>query len=126
MINSDKTILVVRWIARIGAGLTAVFTLFMFVGSVFDEGIQPLLHLTARESVMMAAFGIMWLGLVLGWKWERIGGALAVGGMIAFYLFDYAFSGELPRSIIFFVLAFPGILFLYCEEKKKRSTSGNE
>ena len=119
------TVQSVRWIARIGAGLTAVFILFMFVGNGFDEGMQPLLHLTARESAMMAAFGIMWLGLVLGWRWELVGGALAVGGMVIFYLFDFLFSGELPRSLIFFILAFPGILFLYCGVMEKRSASGN-
>jgi len=109
-----KTVRIIRWIARAGAGLTAVFILFMFVAHAVNDGIGSFSHLTARETVMMVAFGIMWLGLVLGWKWELIGGVLAIGGMVAFYLSDYLFSGTFPRGLIFFVLASPGFLFLYC------------
>ena len=114
MINTDKTVSIVRWIARIGAGLTAVFILFMFIAHAITDGAAPLQYLTARETAMMAAFGIMWLGLMVGWKWELVGGLLSIGGVVAFYLFDYLFSGTFPRGSIFFILAFPGALFLYC------------
>ena len=63
---------------------------------------------------MMVAFVAVWLGLVLGWKWELFGGLLTICGVAAFYLLDYAFSGTFPRGPFFLLFASPGLLFLYC------------
>ena len=112
--NTEKTVRVVRWIARAGAGLTAVFILFFFLAHAVTDGVTPLLYLTARETAMMAAFAAVWLGLVVGWKWDMVGGLLTVGGVIAFYALDYLFSGMFPRGAYFLVFALPGVLFLYC------------
>ena len=68
----------------------------IFIGEGLNERFDPLLHLTVRETAMMAAFIILWLGLLLGWKWELIGGLLSVGGLIVFYVLDFAFSGTFP------------------------------
>ena len=75
-------------------------------------GVEPLLHLTVRESLMMAVFVAVWLGLVLGWKWELAGGLLTVCAMAAFYLLDYGFSGTFPRGPFFLILASSGVLFI--------------
>ncbi len=114
------TIQVMRWVARIGAGLTAVFILFFFIAHAITDGATPLQYLTARETAMMAAFGIMWLGLIVGWKWELHGGLLSIGGVAAFYLFDYLFSGMFPRGPFFLIFALPGALFLYCGVMNRR------
>ncbi len=113
MANRDMT-QIVRWIARAGAGVTAVFILFLITAHIITDGLAPLLYLTAREGAMMAAFATLWLGLVIGWKWELGGGLLIVGGMAAFYLLDYLFSGMFPRGAYFLIFALPGVLFLYC------------
>jgi hypothetical protein len=84
----------------------------MFVGNAITDGVEPLLRLTLRESLMMAAFFVIWLGLILAWWREILGGALTVGGTIAFYLLDLGFSGTLPRGGIFLLIAAPGMLFL--------------
>lgn len=110
----DRALSVVRWIARGAAGLSAVLILLIFIGEGLDEGFDPLLHLTVRESLMMAAFVAVWLGLVLGWKWQLTGGSLIIGGMVAFYLFDYLFSGTFPGGPYFLILASPAVLYLYC------------
>ncbi len=55
------TIQVVRWIARIGAGLTAVFILFLILAHAITDGAAPLQYLTARETAMMAAFAAVWI-----------------------------------------------------------------
>ena len=109
MENKSKTVPIIRWIARISALLAATLILLIFVG----EGV-PVFRLSGREAAMMAAFFAVWLGLLLGWKWELHGGLLVVCGMAAFYLLDYLFSGTLPRGPFFLILAFPGLLFLYC------------
>ena len=109
---NTKTIQVIRWIARIWAALMLAFMLFMFIAHIVEDGIGPEFSLTLRESLMMVSMIASIAGLALAWKWERLGGILTVGGMAAFYLFDFAFSGSFPRTPTFFVVAFPGILFL--------------
>lgn len=112
--NGGKTLRVVRWVARISSALTAALILLIFVGEGLAEGFEPLLHLTARETAMMVAFVAVWLGLLLGWKWELYGGLLTVCGVAAFYLLDVLFSGTFPRGPFFLIFASPALLFLYC------------
>ena len=88
------------------------FVLAFFVGEGIDEGFEGLLHLTVRESAMMAAFVVVWLGSVVGWKWELAGGLLTVGGMAAFCVLDWVFSGSFPRGVYFPLMASPGVLFV--------------
>ena len=111
--NGNKTLRIVRWIARISAGIMAALILLIFVGEALDEGFEPFLHMTVRETAMMAAFFAVWLGLLLGWKWELYGGLLTVCGMVAFYLLVYLFSGTIPRGPFFLVFASPSLLFIY-------------
>jgi hypothetical protein len=104
---------IVRWIARFLALLSAGVILLFFIGEGLTQEGGSLLHLSTREASMMVAFAAVWLGLVLGWRWEVLGGLLTVGGLVAFYVLDYAFSGTLPRGPYFLILASPGLLFLY-------------
>ena len=85
---NPKTRKIIRWIARIWAALMAAFILFMFIGDAVMDGIGPIFHLTFRESLMMAAFVIVFVGLILAWKWERLGSWMIIGGMAAFYILD--------------------------------------
>jgi len=120
--NGNKAVRMARWIARVSSGLTAALILLVFIGEGLAEGFEPFLHLSVRETVMMVAFAAVWLGLLLGWKWDFYGGLLTICGMVAFYLADYLFSGTLPRGPFFLVFASPSLLFLYCGlQTKKRS-----
>ena len=112
--NGDKTVRVVRWIARISAGVMAALILLIFVGEAIADGFEPILNLTVREIGMMMAFIAVWLGLLLGWKWELYGGLLTICGVGVFYLLDYLFSGTLPRGPFFLIFAAPSLLFTYC------------
>ena len=112
--NGDKTVRVVRWIARIAAAVMAALILLIFVGEAFADGFESILNLTVREIGMMMAFFAVWLGLLLGWKWELYGGLLTIFGVGAFYLLDYLFSGTLPRGPFFLIFATPSLLFTYC------------
>jgi len=116
--EESKIIKILRWVARITAALTASLILMIFVGEGLNEGFDPLLHLTGRETAMMAAFAYLWLGLLLGWKWELIGGLTSVGGLIAFYILDFSFSGTFPDGPFFLLFGAPGFLFLYLGLKR--------
>ena len=110
---NQKIIQVIRWIARVLAALMVAFIAFMFVGNAATDGIGPLFDMNAREILMMVSFVVVFLGLILGWKREKLGGWLVVGGMVLFYLFDFTFSGTFPRGPFFPMIALPGILFLF-------------
>jgi len=112
--NGSKTVRVVRWIARISSGITAALILLIFIGEGLTEGFESLLHMSVRETLMMVAFVALWLGLLLGWKWELYGGLFTICGVTAFYLVDYLFSGTLLRLPFPVIVASPSLLFLYC------------
>jgi len=112
--NESKTFQVVRWIARVSAGFAAALILLIFIGEGLTGGFEPLLHMSIRETLMMVAFIALWLGLLLGWKWELYGGLLTACGVAAFYLVDYLFSGTLPGVLLPLIFALPSLLFLYC------------
>ena len=112
--NRSKTLHIVGWIARVSAGFAAALILLIFIGEGLAGGFEPLLHMSVRETLMIVAFIALWLGLLLGWKWELYGGLLTVCGVAAFYLVDYLFTGTLPRVLLPLIFASPSLLFLYC------------
>ena len=109
-----QSYVVIRLIARISAGFSAALILLFFIGEGLTGGFEPLLHMTARETLMMVAFVAVWLGLLLGWKWELYGGLLTACGVTAFYLVDYMFTSTLPGVLLPLIFALPGLIFLYC------------
>lgn len=112
MNQESRVLLAVRWTARVGALLAAGFIALFFVGDLLSDGGAGLMSLDLRESLMMAAFGAVFAGLLAGWRWELAGGLLVVGGMVVFYLLDYALSGSFPRGPFFLLIALPGALYL--------------
>ena len=112
--NGSTTLQVVRWIARVSSGFSAALILLFFIGEGLTKGFEPLLHMSVRESLMVVAFVAVWLGLLLGWKWELYGGLLTACGVAAFYLVDYLFTDTFPRVPYFLIFASPCLLFLYC------------
>jgi hypothetical protein len=117
--NNKKSLRILRWTARITAALAAGLILIIFIGEGLSDGIDQFLHLAKRETLMMVAFIIFWLGLIVGWKWELAGGIMSIGGLVAFYLIDYLFSGTLPGGPFFLIFAVPGFIFLYLGIKYK-------
>jgi hypothetical protein len=100
--TSEKTITILRWIARIwsiaSVGLLCVF--------LFGEGLPPLTF-----QAMMFPFGVM-LGLILAWRFERIGGLLAIVCMLLFYVLEYLSHGRFPKGYAFILISAPSVIFL--------------
>ena len=71
-----------RWTARIAGTLMALFFLAFFVG----EGFPNIFRLSWRESLSVLALSAVVAGLLLAWKWEGLGGAVALAGMVLFML----------------------------------------
>lgn len=114
-ISFEAIVKVVRWAARSLATLFAGFVLVFFLAHVIgtltgqDDG-GPV---EIREIPRIASFTALWLGLVLGWKWELFGGLLTLSGLIAFYLLSYTLFGTWPTQAAFVILASPGVLYLF-------------
>lgn len=68
-----------RWTALIAGTLMVLFFLVVF----FGEGPPHFSALTAAEKIQFAAMGALFLGLAAAWKWEALGGLLAVAGFAA-------------------------------------------
>ncbi len=109
-LHSDSITIGIRWVARALSLLVAGVIVLFFIG---DGGLNPL-KLTAREFVLMLFFFTTWLGLLLAWRWELVGGAMTVGGISLFYLFHLTATGHLPRGWAFGIIALPGLFFLLC------------
>ena len=74
---STKSYKELRWILRGLSGLIIVFSLFMFFGETFfsENPSEPLSN-SAIRGLSIAGFGL--IGLGLAWKWELIGGIIAL------------------------------------------------
>jgi hypothetical protein len=119
---NHKAVSVLRWIARTWSHLMAVLIIFIAIGEGIQDGFSSMLHLTIRESLLMAAFVIVTAGLILGWKWERLAGLMITLGMLAFYVLDFLFAGHFPKGGLFLIIAFPGLLYLYLSFLKPEQT----
>ncbi len=101
-INRKNSVIVLRWVARIWSIASVGLLCSFLVG----EGLPPL-----TVQTVMFPFGIMF-GLILAWRFERIGGLLAVACMLLFYILEYIGHGIFPKGKAFILIAAPGVIFL--------------
>jgi hypothetical protein len=106
---SDDLVTIIRWVARI----IALFLAIVIVIFVSGTGVN-LAHLQAGELARAASFFLAWLGLILAWRWDGIGGALIIAGILLFYVLDYFVTGSVLRFWLFLIFFLPGVMLLYC------------
>jgi uncharacterized membrane protein len=123
-----------RWIARIAGTLMVLFTLFMFIGEVFEgqkrhDG-SALSSFTPLMLIIFALWGIALAGLVLAiWK-EGLGGIISLLSFILMYILNLfnkeaSMKGNVITIFLFFCI--PSILYLVYWKLKKddeRKASG--
>jgi hypothetical protein len=98
---------ITRWTARLLAVLLVGVVIVIFVG----QGFNPL-RLTRTEAVQMVFFGTTCAGMLIGWRWEVLGGALATMGIALFFATEYSLTGRFPHGFMFHLMLLPGVLFL--------------
>lgn len=96
-----------RWTARIVGTLIALFFLAFFVG----EGFPNVFRLPWRESLSVLAMSAMVVGLLLAWKWEGLGGGVALAAMVG-SMFLIGFRGVAAGLLL--VPAVIGLLHVVC------------
>jgi len=133
---SDRATKRMRWIARIWGTLVLVIVLFILIGSVWgritateadpyvEEGYPFIENLPPLFALLSA------LGLGLAWRWEGLGGAIAVIFNLAglpVLLMHWPITRDFARYLIapygiWIAIAIPGILFLICWWRSKKKT----
>ncbi|HEX4946744.1 MAG TPA: hypothetical protein VFZ34_08780 [Blastocatellia bacterium] len=101
--------LALHWTARVLSLLSIVIILSFFI----SEGFNPA-HVSAGEWALLLCFPLSVMGgMLVAWRKEALGGAIAVGGLLGFYLVHAALAGgHLPRGWAYLLFASPSFLFL--------------
>lgn len=119
--KSSPAIETLRWVARGWSLLSIGTVLAFFIG----EGFHPSEVASAGEWIGLFFFPLcVCAGLVLGWRREKLGGTIAVGGLLSFYLLHLLTVGDFPRGWAFAAIVAPGPLFLLCGSLGARARSG--
>jgi hypothetical protein len=113
-----RIVTIIRWIARIWSILILALAVLVIIAPD-PYTVQPV---PLAQQMLMGLFGVAVLGSILAWRWEGLGGAIAVASGVAYDVATRDFSGGggvwsevlTPASPLVFVFGFPGILFLVC------------
>ena len=112
-------VITLRWIARImGTTLVSFFLLF-FVAELFRDGGVPNLH-NPYQIIAFTSFFIAQIGILLAWRWEGMGGFLALTGMVLFVVFQYLWDKNPKIVFMFLIWIIPIIMFLYYWIRSKK------
>lgn len=106
---SARYLKIIRWTARIVALATLLFGLPFYFGYGNPlPFIDP--DYTLWDNVWLSIFPLMFLGLALGWRWEKLGGYLVVVPVGLGTLFGLVTEQELVVHMIVPLLI--GVLYL--------------
>ncbi len=109
--RNHRAALLVRWVARIWSIPAFLFIAVMLVGEVASPHASS--PVSVRDFIGLALFPFgVFLGILLAWRWERLGGMISLGSFFGFYAALWLFDGRLPRGPYFALVAAPGLLFL--------------
>ncbi len=102
--QKQKIVTILRWIARIWSLLVFIFALVV----IFSPDPYAVHPPTAKEVFLLSFWGIAILGLLIGWKWERLGGFIAIFTMAVRELVYWAVTGEwIINFLLIWVLVIP-------------------
>jgi hypothetical protein len=110
MLTNERIWNGLRWLARVIGSCTAIFFLFTVLGQNIgktEPAPTPLLSLLVLAS----------LGVIIAWRWERIGAYILIISSVSLGLFVYPIGSSDPiLAALFYSVPFliPGILFLIC------------
>jgi len=97
----------VRWSARVLGSLVVV----LFAVFAIGQGVNPA-KVGGAEIAQFAMLLVALSGMLVVWRRELLGGVMVVAGMLAFYLINFAASGNWPGGWVFPLCFVPGVLAL--------------
>ena len=101
-----------RWVGRL-LGLTALLfvTWFYIAHIIAGEGPNPF-QMKPIELTQSAVLLLALVGLLIGWRWELIGGILNIAGIACFFAVNWIAFGAFPGGWALPAIALPGLCFL--------------
>jgi hypothetical protein len=110
---------ILRWLARIWTLLLLILIIFV----ALDPGPEGIRHLPLPEYIPLGMTALAQLGLLLAFRWERLGGIVAligVAGMnLAYYLIHAELSGAHLNATLFWGV--PAVVYLFCWSRGRPS-----
>ena len=109
--------------ARLAARVVSALLLLIICVFAVYEGVPNPFQMTPREWACDGGFALVFLGLILGWRFEWLGGLMVLAGFAVFMFANYPITGVFwpGRSIVFPVV---GVLFLLARRKRLLSSIG--
>ncbi|MCB0115190.1 MAG: hypothetical protein R2873_25370 [Caldilineaceae bacterium] len=105
--TSERTLLILRWAARVGS----LLSIGMLLAFVFGEGVDTA-ALTLSEWVGLLFFPVgVIVGMIMAWRWEGMGSLVVLVSFTAFYVAQWLLTGALPSGPWFAVFCLPALLF---------------
>lgn len=97
-----------RWTARLLGTLLALMMIAIMIGERYNPfTMEPG---DALQTLLVPVGGVA--GVLLAWRWERLGGGLALGCVATWLAIQTARGGGFPRGGFAYALLLPGLLFL--------------
>jgi hypothetical protein len=109
--NKNRIVIVIRWVARILGGVGVALMMLFVIAHLFSPEGYGSPAFGEAVGLFFFPFGVC-LGLIIAWKWEGLGGLVAVGSIIGFHLTMLAVGGSLDINAFIDGFAVPGLLFL--------------
>ena len=122
----------IRWVARIWSLPIIVFALLFLAGTVWNLATTSVADPHAvedypRTEVLAPIFVLLGiLGLGIAWRWERLGGTIAIVfelAVVVWLLIQRPITQDFPRFAIPYLLSIivtiPGVLFLVCWRRSR-------
>ena len=97
---------VLRWTARV----IGILILLTIVALAIGEGGPNPFRISLRENLLGLGLLPMIGGIVVGWKWEGIGGLLILGGFAFFAIVNH----RLSLNVVTVPWLLAGLLYLGC------------
>ncbi|MGD2158204.1 MAG: hypothetical protein PVG32_15110 [Anaerolineales bacterium] len=112
--KKQKTMKIVRWVARVWSLVILFFFLLIFIGEILSPHTEE--AMTLSDAALLILFPIATcLGLALAWRWEFLGGVISLISIVLFVVI-MGIAGRLNTPSNFIILlafiAIPGVLFL--------------
>jgi hypothetical protein len=109
--KKNRTVTIIRLIARILSIISIAFILIMVVPHLFFPQQSKPPTFGEIVGLFFFPFGVF-IGLIVAWKSEGPGGMIAIGSVICFHVTMLITGGSLDLNPFIEGLAVPGLLFL--------------
>ncbi len=106
--TSRTSVLALRWIVRIVGSLFAAFWFYFLIGEYLEGRTRPQNPPIAIGAVVeLTIVSLSLVGLLVAWKWELAGGAVALAAFVLANVIN-------PGFLVLWPVAIAAVLFLTC------------